>query len=623
MTAKLADVKDQTFDYIIVGGGTAGLAVAARLVEKTGDSVLVLEAGYPNLDDPKILLGAQWGGTFGDPKYDWLFKSIPQKHCNDLTVVWSRGKGLGGSSAMNFYLWSKPPAADVNAWEELGNPGWNWEAFQKYTLRAENFTQASEDQLALYKHTHNAEFRGTSGPVKTTVPMIPVAINKAFLEAAQEHGFPLLEDPYGGNITGCFEGAATLDRQAKWTRSYAATAYYVPHKDNPSLTVLTEAIGARVLFGESNDGGEVATGVEFIHDEKMHKAFAKKEVILSAGSLKTPQVLELSGIGRRDILEKIGVPLEVELPGVGENMQDHSVIGITYELQVDPKVAHKTTDLLRDPEYVKEQIRLQELDEDNLYRLGANGCVYTPLQAVSPNGAPGIIQRAAAFVEEKKRSGALPPGLAEQWDSQLRTLKDETLPDIESVVLPGWFSTQSMPETGKQYVSILPVPQHPFSRGSVHAKSSDPLEHPDLDPNTFSVPFDLDIYLEEFKFARRLAGTAPFKSYVVREVDPGAAVQTDEELKEYIRTYHNTCYHACGTASMLPREKNGVVDPKLKVYGTENLRVADISVIPLHIAAHTVTAAYCIGEYSEVLAYSTIHAAHSLSTVADIITGSA
>ncbi|TFY63799.1 hypothetical protein EVJ58_g3033 [Rhodofomes roseus] len=594
MVAQVSDVADKTFDYVIVGGGTAGLTIAARLLENTDSSLLVLEGGAPNLDDPKILLGGGWGSTFGDTKYDWAFMTTPQKHCNDRQLLWSRGKGLGGSSAINFYAWIKPPAADVDAWEELGNPGWNWKAYTKYTLRAEGFTAASEDQLKEYAHTHNIEYRGQSGPVKTTVPVTPLQINRFFLEAAQKQGLPLLEDAYGGNTTGCWEGSANLDRKSKWTRSYAATAHYLPHKDNPKLKVLTEAIGAKVLFDDAKDGEDlVATGVEFIHGGKTYKAYANKEVVLAAGTLKSPQLLELSGIGRRDVLDKIGVPVKLELPGVGENMQDHTFIGISYEL--DPKVSHKTADLFRNPEFAKEQVRLQDLDKENMHRLGITAFGYAPLQLASPNGASSIVEKMTAYVEEKKQSGTLPPGLAEQWDIQLRVLKDSTLPDIEVIAFPAWLTHISQPEPGKCYLSTLCVTQHQFSRGSVHAKNSDPLEQPDIDPNTFSVPYD--IFTENFKFARRLADTEPFKSGIVREVDPGATAKTDEEIKEYLRNGSNTCYHACASLSMLPREKNGVVDPKLKVYGTKKLRVADMSIVPLEVAAHTQATAYCVGEY--------------------------
>ncbi|KAH9927654.1 GMC oxidoreductase [Fomitopsis serialis] len=557
MVAQVSDVMDRVFDYVIVGGGTAGLTIAARLLETTDSTVLVLEAGAPNLDDPKILLGGGFGSTFGDAKYDWGFLTTPQKHCNDRRMLWSRGKGLGGSSAMNFYAWMKPPAADVDAWEELGNPGWNWKAYMKYTLRAEEFTAASEEQLKAYAYTHNIECRGQSGPIKTTVPLASLQINQFFLEAAQKQGLPLLQDGYGGHTTGCWQGSANLDRKSKWTRSYAATAHYLPHKDNPKFTVLTEAVCARVLFNDAmDDGNLVSTGVEFVHDGVTYKAHARKEVVLAAGALKSPQLLELSGIGRRDILEKIGVPVQLELPGVGENLQDHTYVGVSYEL--DPRVSHKTVDLLRDPEFAKEQVNLQDLDKENVYRLGITAFGYVP-------------------IEEKKESGTLPPGLAEQWDIQLRVLKDATLPDVEVIGFPGWLTFLSQPEPGKCYVSDYTLRDTtPIFQGHRH----------------------LDIFVENLKFARRLADTEPFKSGVIREVDPGAAARTDEEIKEYIRKCCNTCYHACGSCSMLPREKHGVVDTKLKVYGTKNLRVADMSIVPLEVAAHTQATAYCVGELS-------------------------
>lgn len=596
MVAQLSEIANKSFDYVILGGGTAGLTVAGRLVQNTDKSVLVLEAGEANLDDPKILLGgATWGANFGNPKYDWAFKTTPQKYSNDRELIWNRGKGLGGSSAINFCVWIKPPAADIDAWEELGNPGWNWKAYQKYTMRTEEFTAATEEQLKEYAFTHNIEYRGTSGPLKTTVPLTSLPANKIFLEALQKQGLRLLHDPYGGDVTGCYEASANLDRKTQWMRSYAATAYYLPLKNKPNYTVLTEATVARVLFSEGKPGEDlVATGVEFIHGGKLHKVHAKQEVVITAGALKSPQILELSGIGRRDVLDKIGVPIKVELPGVGENVQDHTFIGLSYEL--DSKIAHKTADVLRDPEVAKEHARLHVAGDESLYRLGITAFSYFPLQLGSPNATDAIVNEVTKYINDKKKSEKLPPGLAEQYDIQLRILKDKTLPEMELIAVPTYMTFKSAPESGKAYVTVLAVLQHPFSRGVVHAKSKDPLEHPEIDPHLFECSQDLDIFAENFKFARLVANTEPFKSGFVREMDPGPEVQTDEQIKEYLKNFSSTCYHACGSASMLPREKNGVVDSELRVYGTKNLRVADLSIAPLEVAAHTQATVYGIAE---------------------------
>ncbi|KAH9934261.1 uncharacterized protein B0H18DRAFT_1114998 [Fomitopsis serialis] len=509
MVSEVSSVAGKAYDYVVIGGGTAGLTAASRLVEGFPDrSVLVLEAGLPNLDDPRILLGGQFGGTFGDPKYDWIFTTKPQKHSLDKVMTWNRGKGLGGSSAMNFYVWTKPPREAMDAIEELGNPGWNWKAYQELTMRTEDFSEATADQLKELVHTHNAEYRGKGGPLKTTVPATAVSLTKGFLDTLQNMGVPLLDDPYGGNITGCWQASVSLDRTTEWTRSYAATAHYLPNKDKPNFTASSD--------------GVTATGVEFIHDGKTYSVKVNKEVVVSAGTIKSSHILELSGIGRRDVLEKAGIPVKVELPGVGENVQDHTLC-------------------------------------------------------------------------DQERQA--PSGAREQYKIQLRILQDAHAPDLEVIDMNCYLSHGvTAPEDGKPYLTVLAVLQNPFSRGSIHTKSSDPLEQPEIDAALFENPYDLEMLKESVKYTKRMSETEPFKSLVVREVDPGKENSTDEEIKEYLKRYAHTCWHAIGSNSMLPRDKNGVVDPQLKVYGTTNVRVADLSIYPLHFASHTQSAAYYVGE---------------------------
>ncbi|KAI0931110.1 hypothetical protein AcW2_000066 [Taiwanofungus camphoratus] len=617
MVSQVSDIANKTFDYIVIGGGTAGLTVASRLVEDPDKSVLVLEAGQPNLNDPKILYGGGFGSTFGDAKYDWGHTTVPQKHCNNRAMVWNRGKGLGGSSHMNFYAWIKPPAADIDAVEELGNPGWNWEMYKKYTERAEEFTAATEEQLKEYEHTHNLEYRGTSGPIKTTVPDTADTLNQMFVDVLQKKGVSLLKDPYGGDITGCWIASANLDRKAQWTRSYAATAYYLPNKDKPNFKVLTDAVGARILFSDEMAGNDyIANGVEFVHNGKRYTAHARKEVICAAGTIKSPQLLELSGVGRPDVLKKIGVPLKIELLGVGENVQDHTFSGVSFEL--DRKVDHKTLDVFRDAVLAKEQTKLQwasfpacnldsepechpfisyrELDQHNRHRLGITGFSYLPISVTHPKEAPSIIDGVTAYIKAQKKGGKVPPELAEQYDIQLRVLKDKSLPDMEFIVFPGYMTFASAPEDGKTYFTMLLVSNHPFSRGTIHAKSNDPLDDPDIDPHIFENPYDLEIFAEHVTFIRSIANAEPLKSSIIREVNPGPEAKTLDQIKEYLKNYCSTTFHAIGSLSMLPREKNGVVDPELRVYGTKNLRIADLSVVPLHFAAHTQATAYAIGE---------------------------
>ncbi|KDQ52343.1 GMC oxidoreductase [Jaapia argillacea MUCL 33604] len=590
--AAIEEIVDKTFDYVICGGGTAGLTLASRLSQDPSLTVLVLEAGLPNIDDPKIVLPAQFGATFGDPKFDWWFKTVPQKHSKDKEYFWSRGKGLGGSSCMNFYAWSKPPKGDVDAIEKLGNPGWNWDDYAMYTKRSETFHPPTPTQSTLYPHTFEPTNRGTSGPIQTTIPHLVHTIDELFQETMVNRGLKTVRDPYGGDITGTWIASANLDPKT-WTRSYATTAYYLPYKDRPNFKVLTEAVVARVLFADAPAGVELtATGVEFIHGGKMFVVNASKEVILSAGTIKSPQILELSGIGTKSVLDKIGVKQKVELP-VGENVQDHTFLGVSFEL--DAKTGHETYDLMRDPGYVAEQLKLHK-ELKGMYRLGITSFAYFPLSLANPSATPTLIASVERGITQAKRNPNLPPGLAEQWDIQLETLKDDTLPDLEIIAFPGFFTTVSRPEEGKRYVTVLMVLNHPFSRGSVHAKSNDPLDQPAIDPNYFENDFDLENLVQHVKFIKSMADTEPWKSGIVREVDPGPECTTDQQIREFIYDTHGTCWHTIGSCSMLPREKNGVVDPNLKVYGTTNLRVVDISIVPIHIAAHTHATAYVIGE---------------------------
>ncbi|KAJ7635380.1 GMC oxidoreductase [Roridomyces roridus] len=583
------------FDYVIVGGGTAGLVLASRLTEDPSVTVLVLEAGEPNITQPEIMVPGQFGMTFGNPKFDWAFTTVKQKFSNDREVIWSRGKGLGGSSALNFYAWIKPPAADIDAIEKLGNPGWNWAEYMTYTKKSETFHPPTELQPDALPQTWDASLRGTDGPIHTTIPFHYHVVDDLFQGTMKNMGVQRVEDPYGGNITGMWLGNSNLDPK-DWTRSYATTGYYLPAQDRPNLTVLTESTVARILFKEK-DGEKplTASGVEYLRDGDKSTVNAKREVMLCAGAIKSPQILELSGksasaensIGRPGILSTIGVETKIELPGVGENVQEHSFFGISYELAGSPP----TLDSLHDPAYAAEAKKLYQQGLGP-QRAGVTSFSFLPLSFISPAEAPALIDALASNLEKQIQAGSVPQSLKEQWELQMGVLKDDCLPDVELAAFPGHLTLCP----GKTYCTVMPVLTHPFSRGTIHATSSDPTANPAIDPHYFENDFDLEVLVQAVKYTRKLAQTEPFKSGVVREVDPGVECVTDEQIREYIKNVHGTTWHTVGSCSMLPRSKNGVVDPELKVYGTTNLRVVDLSVVPLHIAAHTQATVYVIAE---------------------------
>ncbi|KAF8466292.1 GMC oxidoreductase [Gautieria morchelliformis] len=598
MSNSVTDVANRSFDYVIAGAGTAGLTLAARLSEDPSVSVVVLEAGPANLDDPNILMLAQYGKTLGNPNYDWFFPTVKQPHANDKVVYWSRGKGLGGSSGLNFACWvSTPPAADMDAIEMLGNPGWGWESFSKYVRRSETFNEPTEEQVSKYHFTFDKNGRGSAGPIQTAFMDSFHTHDAPFHQTLRNMGIKALNDPYKGDTTGTWAVNATFDPKT-YSRSYAATAYYQPNVDRPNLTVLTGATVARVLFADcySPKDSLTAMGVEFLSGSDTPHAYvvhARKEVIVATGAIKTPQLLELSGIGRRDVLDRIGIDVKLDLPGVGENVQEHHFAGVSFELK--DNISHESLDMLRNPEFAAQQRKLHA-EHKGMHGKGITAFSYFPLSAANPKEAPSLIAQAAKFIEEQKASGKLPAGLADQYDLQLAALRDDALPDLEIAVMPSLFTTASAPQPGKFYTSTVLILGHPLSRGTIHAVSKDPMQHPEINPHAFECDFDLEMLVQHMKFAKSMVKVEPWKSVVASEVDPGPQCTTDEGMREYIKNTHGPVWHAVGSCSMLPLEKQGVVDPQLKVYGTQNLRIADLSILPLHIAAHTQSAAYVIGE---------------------------
>ncbi|TFK27277.1 GMC oxidoreductase [Coprinopsis marcescibilis] len=586
---------DQAFDYVVVGAGTSGLSLAARLAEDRNVSVLVLEAGGDHTGDNSVEIPAQYGSTFTNPKYDWAFKTVKQKHSNNHESFWPRGKGLGGSSGMNFFCWIKPPAYDIDAFEKLGNPGWNWASFEEYSKKSETFHPVVEEIANNFPQTYNPKSLGTSGPIQVTVPLQAHTVDIIFQDALAAKGVKTVEDPYGGDTTGIFVAANSVDPRT-WKRSYAATGYLDPNQERPNLHILMGAYATRIIWSDEkdNEGNLIATGIEYIHGEEKKVASASREVILSAGAVKSPQILELSGIGRKDVLAKAGVDLKLELPGVGENVQEHNYVWVIYELDTT-KHDHQTLDLMFDPGYIEASLKLHA-EGKGLHRLGMSTFAFLPLSSRDPAATKTLIDVLEKDLNSKKESGEVSPSLAKQYDIQLSALRDDSLPDMEFIVFPGYFGARESQGAGRRFLSIVGALNHPISRGYIHIKNDNPLDNPEIDANYFGNNFDLKVLLEHVKYIRSLSDTEPFKAHCIKEAYPGPSVSSDEDVENYIKDSHVTTYHTVGSCSMLPREDAGVVDPKLKVYGTKNVRVVDISIVPIQVAAHLQTTAYVIGE---------------------------
>ncbi|KAI0776222.1 alcohol oxidase [Trametes elegans] len=587
MAATINDVKDNSFDYIIIGGGTAGLPIAARLSEDPKNSVLVLEAGEANLDDMAILRPASYASHFGNPAYDWGHQTTKQKLTGDTAHGWNRGKGLGGSSAINFLCWTKPAAEEIDDFERLGNPGWNWKNYEKYIQRAEGFVPPpTEVQESLGMRLDTWEM-GKDGPLTIA---FPGTIDKAERQVRQtllNAGLPVAPRSMNGQTAGVYHAPCTYD-PVSHTRSYATTAYYLPNKDRPNLKVLVSAYVNRIVPASNKDSEFTAEAVEFVHQGQVYNVHANKEVILSAGTLKSPQILELSGIGNPSILRKLGVPVKVDLPGVGKNVQEHTLAAISFELRDD--VPFATLDILSDPEVFKEHLELHKTGS-GAFTTGITGFAFATLPQISPR-AEEIIKA----TEEKilKNANNYPPGLLEQYKISLDRLRNGA--GCEFIIFHGLNSRPLPAEKGKRYISFYVAMNHTFSRGTIHTVSKDAAVDPEYDPHYFEEEVDLQVWIEMIKFAKNLANISPLKDMIAKELNPGPKINTDEEIAAWLKQTMLTTWHTAGACSMLPKANGGVVDPSLKVYGTNNVRVADLSVVPLHFGAHPQAVVYGIAE---------------------------
>ncbi|KAL9712335.1 hypothetical protein Ac2012v2_003572 [Leucoagaricus gongylophorus] len=577
-----------------------GLALAARLTEDVNISVLVLEAGEEKLDDPLIVNIGQYGRTFGQEEYDWCSKTTPQSNADNRSYIWPRGRMIGGSSAVNFVTYNKPSKEDIDAWERLGNEGWNWDRFNKYMERAVTFTppDLSEEEHARRGMPDSVRELGKkplgNGPIQVSYPPLRTDIDIQVQRTSQTLGVPMAPAPLDGNPSGVVIGPMTIDPKTI-KRSFAANAHWQPNSARPNFNMLTGACAHRLVTIQK-DGELLVTGVEFSHKDGgkgVYTAEASKEVILSAGALMTPQLLELSGIGRPDVLERVGIPVKLALEGVGENVQEHIHAPVVYQLK--DGLPDETYDVLLDPEAVEKHRKLFANGE-GLFTMGVVTFIFAPFPSLSHN-AQEIKSEARKKIESEIAAGKYAPAVVEQYKIILERIDRQ--PSCEVIGFPGYYGGDNPPVPGKKYYTLVPALNSMFSRGTIHITTSDPTVQPAMDPHYFEQDIDLKMFIELAKFCRKIANTLPLKDYfdeATFELNPGANISGDKELADYLIRHLSSTFHTTGTASMLPQEKGGVVDTRLKVYGTKNLRVADLSIVPLIVGSHTQSVAYGIGE---------------------------
>lgn len=580
---------------IVVGGGTAGLAVASRLSQYLPDDrILIIEAGPDGRNEPRIFIPGYKGSTLGTV-YDWNFTTVPQRNALNRTFAQARGRVLGGSSALNLMAWDRGAEFDYDDWEYLGNPGWNWKSMLDAMLKAENFVR---DPWPPY----GGEGIGFGGPIQALINRFIPAQQWAFIPALASLGLPENINSLGGDPLGAMYHSSNI-RRSNYARSYATD--YLDIADSGICLMLNTTV-ARVNFAP-NAGGEklTATSVQLVDGTNIT---AEKEIILSAGSLQSPALLELSGIGDPAILADGGIECLANLPGVGENLQDHIRIQNSYQL----KDEYASVDRLRyDAQFAAQQLSLWYEGKNSTYDYTGSGYAYMTWDQVSGASVSQLLEAArdAAASDNSPQSSLK---LHNLMDAERRS----RIPQLEIIFSDGYTGVKGYPANatslyGKGFFTLITAIQHPFSRGSVHVNTTTPpsiLNQPVINPNYLSHRYDLLAAVTASKYVRLLANAAPLRDVWVSEYEPGPGVQTDADFELYAKNTTLTIYHPVGTCSMMPKNKGGVVDPELRVFGTSNLRIVDASIMPTILSAHVQTAVYGIAERAaQIVARSHAH----------------
>ncbi len=513
-------IPDGDYDYIIVGAGSAGCVLANRLSADPAVRVLLLEAGGRDTN-PWIHIPVGYFKTMHNPKTDWCFRTEPDPGINGRSIPWPRGKVLGGSSAINGLLYIRGQRQDYDQWRQLGNVGWGWDDVLPYFKRSENQERGADD------------FHGTGGPLAVSDMRIRHEICDAIIAAAVEIGIPANPDFNGPSQ----EGAGYFQLTARnGLRCSTAVGYLRPVRNRPNLRIVTGALAARIVFERRRAAGVVLTA-----DGATREARARGEVILAAGAIGSPHLLELSGVGRGDVVRKLDLPLIHELPGVGENLQDHLQARAVYQT--------------RRPITLNDQ-------------------VHNPLRKLMMG-----IEFAL------KRSGPLTMA-ASEVAIFARTRPELETPDVQFHIQP-W--SADSPGEGLHRFSAFTASVcqlRPESRGRIVPRSPDPAAAPAIHPNYLATYTDQRTIVEGIRLGRRLAATRTLSGHIAAEYRPGADIATDEALLDWARNTATTIYHPSGTCRM-GSDPLAVVDARLRVRGVAGLRVVDASIMPTLVSGNT------------------------------------
>lgn len=524
------------YDYIIVGAGSAGCALAYRLTLKSDCKVLLLEAGGRD-SSPLIHIPLGFAFLMKESKINWCYRTQAEPNLNNRELPWPRGKVLGGTSSINGMVYIRGQREDFDSWAKQGNTGWSYDDVLPYFKRSEHNTNGSN------------EYHGSTGPlwVGDVADETRLPLSDLFTQAAIQVGMPHNTDFNGATQEGVGAFQVTIH---EGRRQSTARTFLKACEQRPNLEIITGALAERVLFEGSN-----AAGVEYsLKRGKTSgatvQAHAKAEVILCGGTINSSQLLELSGIGERQRLTKLGIAVQQDLPGVGENLQDHLTVNTQYGL-CNTKTFYEEA---------------------------------KPL-AFTFNLLKYLFKRTGLLANPASQVGAF-----------FRTSEAQTRPDAQIHFAPA-ASEPDKNGTLKPRPGCTATVCHlrPESRGSVHICSSDPAVHPIIHANYLDTQGDREALIAGVRKTREIFTAAALDKYRDTELLPGKAVQSDEEILSFIRSEANSVYHPVGTCKM-GADPMAVVDSRLRVHGVEGLRVADASIMPTIISGNTNAASIMIGE---------------------------
>ncbi|KAE8420297.1 hypothetical protein BDV36DRAFT_293430 [Aspergillus pseudocaelatus] len=540
-------ITEQPYDYIIVGAGIGGLVLASRLSENANAKVLLVEAGPNHMGDPRVETPGLLGAMIENPDFDWDYLTEPQVHANNRQLGQPPGRMVGGSSALNFSVVMYPSRAIFEAWESLGNDGWGPDAMAPYLRKFHTYTPPSEATR------------------RKVGPFTP----------------PLSVDGKTGQ------------------RGYGGAYYTQDVAERKNLHLLTGTMVERVILTKSEGGQVTATGIQIrTKDGQRLKVAATREVVISTGTLNSPQLLELSGIGAADLLQKHNITVVLGLPAVRENLQDHCMSTVNFEVAD----GQTSADVARDPKVVQSLMEL-----------------YEKTRTGPMTGIPLSVAYLPMVDHDEQVPREQIDSLQQQYNILRQMLRDDQTGSAQYMFLGGQLNAKEGVNTmsyvlskdlPENYINILVLHNHPFSRGSIHMQSPNAVDKPVYDPHYLSHPLDLEILARHTQFLDKIARTEPFSSLL----KPGARVPQAaidladlEKAKEVVKDRLFHCFHPVGTCVMMPAELGEVVDTQLKVHGTHNLRVVDASIFPLEPSGNIQATTYAVAERAADLIRAAAH----------------